>query len=62
MAQNKADFTVTFRRLCEAAAARRATPASAISSLIRLPTMPGRRDGAVGWLTTGLRPHTSAYR
>ena len=53
MAQNKADFTLTFRGLCKAAASP-VTPMFECYSPIRLPTMPGPRHGAAGWLTAAL--------
>jgi uncharacterized protein YdiU (UPF0061 family) len=53
MAQNKADFTLTFRGLCKAAASP-VTPMFVCYSPIRLPTMPGPRHGAAGWLTAAL--------
>ena len=62
MVQNGADFTLTFRRLCEASTSPEGTPVSAAFSLIRQPTMAGPRDGDVGWLATALPRQTSAGR
>jgi uncharacterized protein YdiU (UPF0061 family) len=62
MTQNGADFTLTFRRLCKAAASRDADAGVRSLSPTRLPTMAGVSNGAVGWLRTALSSRKSACR
>ena len=62
MAQNGADFTLTFRRLCEAAASPDADAGVRSLFTARPPTMAGPSNGAGGWPRTTLSPHTSACR